>query len=474
MSAHQVLMLSRGRLAADVLMVVGASVLLFLALAALALYAMRRRAGDPSLLSFATFALLYAARLYASTWTVPILLGGSDAFWEAARAIVTYVINVPLVIFTEQVLGPGWRGFRHWLTWIVIAFAAIAVSGAIVTGHSYWALHANHWLVLGFLPAILVAIAEQRHARTRAMQWITIGGIIATVFVVAENLHSLNLMQWWPGDIEFIGFIAFTISLAFAVTERFLTDEARLAAVDRELETARRIQQSILPRDVPGVDGLRVTARYLPMTAVAGDFYDFFASADAGAAGVLVADVSGHGVPAALIASMFKVAASSHRDDIASPGRLLTLMNRTLDGQLGGQFVTAICVYLNRRVGTATFAGAGHPPMLLWRARSRELVTLASTGVIMGPFPGVEYGTGQETIASGDRLVLYTDGLVEATEWNGSGRMFGDERFPALLREHAERPGAALADIILGELTRWSGKSTSFDDDVTLVIIEVL
>jgi sigma-B regulation protein RsbU (phosphoserine phosphatase) len=474
MGAHQVLTLSRGRLAADVLMAAGGTILVVLALAALALFAMRRRAGDPSLVSFAIFSLLYAMRLFASTWTVPTLLGGPDWMWVYARDIVTYVINIPLVIFTEQVLGPGWRNFRRWLIYVVVAFAIVAVAGAIVTERPEWALDANHWLVLGFLPAIVVAFVEQRHRRTRPTQWIIIGGIIATVFVVAENLHSLNVMTWWPGDIEFIGFIAFTVSLAFAVTERFLTDEARLAAVDRELETARRIQQSILPRDVPGVEGLRVTARYLPMTAVAGDFYDFFASADGGAAGVLVADVSGHGVPAALIASMFKVAASSHRDDVSSPGRLLTLMNRTLDGQLGGQFVTAICVYLDRRAGLATFAGAGHPPILLWQASTRELVTLSSTGVILGPFPTAEYGTGQHTIASGDRLLLYTDGLVEATEANGSGRMFGDQRFPTLLREYGSQPGAALADIILTELARWSGKSTSFDDDVTLVIVEVM
>jgi hypothetical protein len=263
MRAHPVLMLSRAQLAADVLMVVGATILVVLALAALALFAMRRRAGDPSLLSFAAFSLLYAMRLFASTWSVPTLIGGPDPAWVFTRDIVTYVINVPLVIFTEQVLGLGWRNFRRGLTYVVVTFAIVALIGVAVTQRSDWALRANHWLVLGFLPAIIVALAEQRHVRTRAMHWISIGGIIATVFVMAENLHSLNMMQWWPGDIEYVGFIAFTISLAYAVTERFLTDEARLAAVDRALETARRIQQSILPRDVPGVDGLRVTARYL-------------------------------------------------------------------------------------------------------------------------------------------------------------------------------------------------------------------
>jgi sigma-B regulation protein RsbU (phosphoserine phosphatase) len=185
-----------------------------------------------------------------------------------------------------------------------------------------------------------------------------------------------------------------------------------------------------------------------------------------------VADVSGHGVPAALIASMIKVAASSHRDEIRTPGHLLTLMNRTLDGQLGGQFVTAMSVHLDRTAGVASFAGAGHPPILHWRAGPRDLVTLQSTGMILGPFPFAEYDTGRQSIASGDRLILYTDGLLEAT--NGTDAMFGDERFPSLLRQHADRPGVDLADIILRELARWSGKASAFDDDVTLVIVDVV
>jgi serine phosphatase RsbU (regulator of sigma subunit) len=206
------------------------------------------------------------------------------------------------------------------------------------------------------------------------------------------------------------------------------------------------------------------------MTAVAGDFYDFFVP-DSDAVGVLVADVSGHGVPAALIASMIKVAASSHRDEIANPGRLLALMNRTLDGQLGGQFVTAMSVHLDRSAGIATYAGAGHPPMLHWRAAARELVPLASTGMILGPFPAAEYDTHHQPIASGDRFVIYTDGLLEATD--AHDRMFGDERFPALLRAEGHRPGHELADLILRELARWTGTSSAFADDVTLVIVDV-
>ena len=109
--------------------------------------------------------------------------------------------------------------------------------------------------------------------------------------------------------------------------------------------------------------------------------------------------------------------------------------------------------------------------MLHWRAATRDLVPLASTGMILGPFPAAEYDLEHQPIASGDRFVIYTDGLLEATD--SSDRMFGDDRFPALLRAEADRPGSELADIILRELTRW-GKTSSFADDVTLVIVDVI
>jgi sigma-B regulation protein RsbU (phosphoserine phosphatase) len=469
------------RIAADLRLIVGASVLGTMAFAALALFSLRRRSADLALMSFATFALLYAVRLLALTWTVPDLLGGSDVLWLYVRAMLTYVMPIPLLVFARQLLGPGPYGLRTYLLWINILFAVVAIPGSLLAHNPWWAGSANSILIILMLPGIGIGLFKWDGGRvTPATKLIGVSIVVVAFFVLAENLKSMRLIRW-PSDIEFIGFIVLAISLVYSVTERFLADEGRLVAIDRELETARQIQQSILPRDVPSGDGFRVSVRYLPMTAVAGDFYDFFLTAD-GAPGVLVADVSGHGVPAALIASMVKIAASSHKEDIVDPGRLLTRMNRTLDGQLGGQFVTAISVYLDRRAGVAACAGAGHPPILHWRAGTRTLERIDSTGMMLGLLPAAEFGTHRQPFASGDRLLLYTDGLSEATSVTAAAtapataneEMFGDERFPAIVREHASRPGAELADIILADLTRWSGRVTGFDDDVTLVIVDVV
>jgi serine phosphatase RsbU (regulator of sigma subunit) len=273
----------------------------------------------------------------------------------------------------------------------------------------------------------------------------------------------------WPARIEFVGIVAFASSIAFAVADRFLRTEGRLAGVERELATARRIQQAILPGRVPELQRFRLDVTYLPMTEVAGDFYDFLdVSGPRGT--VLVADVSGHGVPAALIASMVKVAAASHAGSAADPGVLLSAVSRTLEGQLGGQFLTAMCLHLDAERGELRYAGAGHPPLLHWRAAERTLDSLSSDGILIGLVES-QYTSRTARVQRGDRLLVYTDGVLEAT--NPDGAFFGDDRFHAVIAENAAKSGTDLTRAIVDDMVRWSGRPTGFDDDVTLVVVEV-
>src|SRR5271168_97192 len=139
----------------------------------------------------------------------------------------------------------------------------------------------------------------------------------------------------------------------------------QLLTIQKELETARQIQLSILPSAVPKMAGLDIAARYIPMTSVAGDFYDFIV-VDEKHIGILVADVSGHGMPAALIASMLKIALPTQEAHAADPAQVLLGLNRALCGKFQHHFVTAAYVFLDMQNLTLTYAGAGHPPLLLW------------------------------------------------------------------------------------------------------------
>jgi sigma-B regulation protein RsbU (phosphoserine phosphatase) len=134
------------------------------------------------------------------------------------------------------------------------------------------------------------------------------------------------------------GFLIFLAALGYVVAKRNLDSDAQLMAVQKELEVAEQIQRSILPNAFPKSADFRVAARYV--RTVAGDFYDFLPTSDR-EAGLLIADVSGHGVPAALIASMVKLAAASQKENAADPAAFLAGMNSVLCGNTQSQFVTA-------------------------------------------------------------------------------------------------------------------------------------
>jgi serine phosphatase RsbU (regulator of sigma subunit) len=246
----------------------------------------------------------------------------------------------------------------------------------------------------------------------------------------------------------------------------------QLLAIEKELKTARLIQESILPESVPQIDGLDIAARYVPMTAVAGDFYDFFVP-DSKHVGILVADVSGHGMPAALIASMLKIAfaaQSAHADD---PARVLQELNQALCGKFQHHYVTAAYVFIDMEKRTLTHAGAGHPPLLMWDAASPSVRDVAKNGLFLGMFDFATYSSVSVPLVPGDRGLLYTDGISEAS--NSEGAQFGDERFRRFLK--AEKNGSANQEVdrLLDELARWSarGEGKDFDDDITVVAIHV-
>jgi phosphoserine phosphatase RsbU/P len=453
----------------DLAEIVAATFLGALGLAALALFAFRRRSSDTTLLAFCAFALMYSVRLLATTALVPYVIGGGEQAWVFFRSLLTYALLVPGVMFAEGLLGAGWHGSLRWVRRVTLVVAPAAILGMFVTGQPEWAMRVNSFVVLAFLAATALASLKRPTAPLIGFAPARIGLSVMAVFVVAENLRGMGLLPW-PQGIEFVGMTIFVASLALAVGDRFLRTEGRLAAVDRELATARRIQQAILPAGVPALERFAIDVQYLPMTEVAGDFYDFL-DVDIARGTILVADVSGHGVPAALIASMVKIAAASHSATTSDPGDLLTALSETLHGRLGGQFLTAMCVRLDAEHRQVRYAGAGHPPILHWRAAEAALAELPSAGIMIGLLPS-KYESAQAPLAPGDRLLIYTDGVLEAS--NAAGEMFGEGRFQTLVAEHASRPGAELARHIIDEMIRWCDRRTGFEDDVTLLVVDVL
>jgi sigma-B regulation protein RsbU (phosphoserine phosphatase) len=246
----------------------------------------------------------------------------------------------------------------------------------------------------------------------------------------------------------------------------------QLFAIQKELETARLIQQSILPQNVPQIDGLDIAARYVPMTSVAGDFYDFIV-VDNKHVGILVADVSGHGMPAALIASMLKIALAAESAHAEDPARVLHGLNQALCGKFQHHYVTAAYVFLDMEKRTLSYAGAGHPPLLMWGTASPGVRGVTENGLFLGMFEFATYSSVNVSLAPGDRGLLYTDGISETN--NPEGAEFGSERFPQFLEAQKNGSANQLADGLLEELARWSarGEGEDLDDDITMVTISV-
>src|ERR1019366_2975785 len=153
-----------------------------------------------------------------------------------------------------------------------------------------------------------------------------------------------------------LAFAALLLSFAYVALQTVLANERRLLSIENELAVARQLQFSILPTSTPDVTNLRIAASYLPMTAVAGDFYEFL-PVDQHRAGVLIADVSGHGVPAALIASMIKVAVQSAANSAADPAQVLQTLNRILTPELRGRLTSAAYLWIDTESHVASYSG---------------------------------------------------------------------------------------------------------------------
>jgi phosphoserine phosphatase RsbU/P len=246
----------------------------------------------------------------------------------------------------------------------------------------------------------------------------------------------------------------------------------QLLAIQKELESARQIQKSILPESVPQLRGLDIAARYLPMTAVAGDFYDFIV-VDSNHVGIMVADVSGHGMPAALIASMLKIALAAQVNNAARPEKVLQGLNQALCGKFQHHYVTAAYAFVDMEKRILTYAGAGHPPLLLWRGASAPVRDISENGLFLGMFEFATYSSVAVPFAPGDWGLLYTDGIPETT--NAAQDEFGAERFRQFLVGERDISANQLADRLLEELSCWSARREGEDlqDDITMVAIHV-
>ena len=245
----------------------------------------------------------------------------------------------------------------------------------------------------------------------------------------------------------------------------------QLIAMNIEMEMGRQIQLSILPKSTPKLPGIDIVARYMPMTAVAGDFYDFIIVDDK-RLGILVADVSGHGLPSALIASMLQVALTAQAGNASDPAQVLSGLNQSLCGKFEHNFVTAVYVYVDMEKKILTYAGAGHPPMLFWAKSAGSTREVMENGLFLGMFPEATYQSLQVPIAAGDRSLLYTDGIPETK--NPTEVEFGTGRIKQFMENNHRLSPDQFADGLIDHLSAWAEqpRGQGQQDDITVLTID--
>jgi phosphoserine phosphatase RsbU/P len=448
----------------------------FLSMGAIActIAAIRGRKGGPILLWLGIWSAMDGVqKLIQTPMVVAVLPRALQSATPYVTTSVTYLLLVSaLFAWRELSLGK----LRRIIELEIFAGATIALLGIgtlVLGGSAYqWKFYNNLLAVVAML-VLLAAVVVPRFSRFLVVPNHPLVGaaiFIFTLEVLYTNVSPVLGYRTLP-LVDSLGFAALLFSLGYVALEILFTNERRLLSIETELEMARQIQFSILPATVPELENLRIAASYQPMTAVAGDFYQFLQSDD-NHLGILVADVSGHGIPAALISSMIKVALQSvtvHADD---PGQVLGGLNRILSSEARGQFASAAYVWIDTENRNALYSAAGHPALLCWRNTRGEMQRIESNGLLFGVEPGSEYPVCRVAMEPSDRLMLYTDGVTE-TE-NASGEAFGDRQLEQVIRDHHLQPAAELSRQVLSELQMWRPAAVNQQDDITLIVVDVL
>lgn len=241
-----------------------------------------------------------------------------------------------------------------------------------------------------------------------------------------------------------------------------------LAEKYEELNAARIIQQSLLPERLPRPASFTFAANFTPMAEVGGDIFDI-TKTDNGY-GVLVADVSGHGVPAALITTMTKVIVAGRKDLAEHPAQMVAWLNHSLCGQTGNRFVTLIYGFLNLQQSSFTFANAGHPEIYKLNRNNSNIDGFNAKGSMVGLFPDLKFAENSISLEKGDRLVLYTDGITECH--SPEGVMYESDRFKDFLLQHADLSADAVCIKLIDSLMVYHGNLPNLEDDATILIID--
>ncbi len=266
-----------------------------------------------------------------------------------------------------------------------------------------------------------------------------------------------------PELIELVG-------RGFELLVESVEERTALARVAQEMAIGRRIQAALVPRRLPAIAGWDLAAAYEPALEVGGDMYDAFpVRGEPGQLGLLVADVTGKGIPAALMMADVRALLHAATDSLPGPSDALARVNRILiEERATALMVTAVLLVVDTASGMVRYSGAGHEPALVARAAG-GIEPFEACGVILGLSGSSEYLEQEARLLPGDALILYTDGITDARD--GDRRFYGEERLRAVVLGACGRSASDMVRAITDDVAAFRGDADPFDD-LTLLVVQ--
>lgn len=302
--------------------------------------------------------------------------------------------------------------------------------------------------------------------RRATLSEIAVPVIVNERAIGALNLECDRLSAYTIDDIEVLQFFAdaAAISIHKAMLHKQLLEQE---LINKQLETAREVQSRLLPGSAPKLSGYDIAGTCISADEIGGDYFDYI-RLPKDRLGLAVADVSGHGIPSALVMTAFRALLRTNARGQSKPADIAVTINQLLPEFTGNNhFVTVLYAILDVRSGDLTYISCGHPPPLLLRADG-SAEKLDQRNIALGIFQDLHYIEAKVQMNAGDILVLYTDGVVELMNQNNES--FGVPRLVGVIRENLKLAAADLIDKVI-ETTQIFADSYGFLDDLTLVIV---
>ncbi|HEY2955279.1 MAG TPA: PP2C family protein-serine/threonine phosphatase [Candidatus Eisenbacteria bacterium] len=355
----------------------------------------------------------------------------------------------------------------------------LALSVATGTGVFLADIATGSEISLSFLYLVPVALATWFLGRRAGL---LLAGLSAAGWVAAYletgHLYSAPHILYWNATVELATFCA--VALALSRVRSGLDRERALARrleqayrlLDREQQQVGSLQRRLLPAEPPEIPGYAIAVHYATSARAGGDYYDFF-PLPRGRLGILVADASGHGTPAAVVMAIMRALLHTAPDTLDSPEHALAALNTRLIGNLPpGSFATACYAALDPATGSIEYALGGHHPALLVRGADGSVESLTSPdGLPLGVWPAATFSSQSARLACGDTLLVFTDGLIEAR--SPEGALFGEDPVRRLLAAHRQAEPEDIQQRLLEALSAHAGRRP-LEDDLTLVLIRSL